>query len=163
MNLPSLFKKKKIYQTVEKYRVYLERYGREIEKENLRLTQTENDLFDYSSKEYRKLVTDKFIKNKTCQVCGGHKVNDCHHIIPVATSPALALTKSNLIAVCKKCHDEIHEKYKAIRDIVEMDAWVDLSVEENHACKQCGHIFHGPLYHQYCKTCYNDQNRSGYY
>jgi len=36
-----------------------------------------------------------------------------HHIRTVRDAPWLALTKSNLMALCEKCHYEIHHGHKA--------------------------------------------------
>ncbi|MBV4424912.1 HNH endonuclease [Clostridium tyrobutyricum] len=52
-----------------------------------------------------------------CQVCkskGAYSIAETvHHIQFLRKHPELALTKSNLLAVCKKCHNELHpEKHK---------------------------------------------------
>lgn len=47
-----------------------------------------------------------------CQICREKglysEAEAVHHIKPVRTRPDLALTKSNLLAVCNQCHYEIH-------------------------------------------------------
>lgn len=58
-----------------------------------------------------------------CQCCknggkdgsGEHvyeKAETVHHIKPIRRYPELAMTKSNLVALCFKCHEKEHEKKK---------------------------------------------------
>lgn len=47
-----------------------------------------------------------------CQICKKQgkatPTTTVHHVIPVRVRPELALTKSNLMAVCPQCHYKIH-------------------------------------------------------
>ncbi|WP_143316874.1 HNH endonuclease signature motif containing protein [Clostridium sp. HBUAS56017] len=51
-------------------------------------------------------------QNHECQMCKAKgeysKATTVHHIKHVNKHPQLALTKSNLMAVCKECHNELH-------------------------------------------------------
>lgn len=51
-----------------------------------------------------------------CQICKAKGIYSeavtVHHIKYLRQHPELALTKSNLMAVCKDCHYNIHHKYK---------------------------------------------------
>lgn len=53
-------------------------------------------------------------QNNECQRCkakGLYTTADTvHHKIPLRKNPALALTQSNLEALCKECHYEEHHK-----------------------------------------------------
>ena len=44
---------------------------------------------------------------KECACCGSKKKIEAHHIKPRHSFPELALTLSNLIALCKGCHFKI--------------------------------------------------------
>ena len=54
-----------------------------------------------------------------CQICkskGGYsEANIVHHIKHLKEHPELALVKSNLMAVCGACHNELHPE-KAFKD-----------------------------------------------
>lgn len=53
-------------------------------------------------------------QHNECQVCKANGVFEeattVHHIKYVRRYPELALTKNNLLAVCKECHYNIHHK-----------------------------------------------------
>ena len=48
----------------------------------------------------------KFFDHK-CQVCG-KKSTASHHLIYISTEPKLTFNNSNGIALCDKCHNEVH-------------------------------------------------------
>lgn len=72
----------------------------------------------YHSWEWRSLSADILKEQKECQVCKSkHRYGPAdvaHHINHVKKHPELALSRYdhkgnvNIIAVCKKCHKEIH-------------------------------------------------------
>ena len=69
----------------------------------------------YNSRRWRKLAKEiKTRDNNECQQCksrGYVGSADCvHHIIEIKVNPLLALTTSNLMTVCNKCHNIIHDK-----------------------------------------------------
>ncbi|MFL0196992.1 HNH endonuclease [Clostridium sp. WILCCON 0269] len=72
----------------------------------------------YISTEWKHLRIDILKEqNDECQICKSKGlVNEAvtvHHIKHLKKYPQLALTKSNLIAVCKQCHNDLHpEKRK---------------------------------------------------
>lgn len=53
-------------------------------------------------------------QNYECQRCKAkglyNRADTVHHRIPVRVNPSLALTESNLEAICKECHYEEHHK-----------------------------------------------------
>ncbi|HCO73445.1 MAG TPA: HNH endonuclease [Clostridium sp.] len=55
-------------------------------------------------------------QNNECQVCKANglysKADTVHHIKYLRKHPELALTDSNLMALCDNCHFEIHHKNK---------------------------------------------------
>jgi 5-methylcytosine-specific restriction endonuclease McrA len=64
------------------------------------------------SRRIRKLA--KFVKVRkkmllrdgfTCQICFGSGM-DAHHIVTIREQPELAYELSNLVTVCKSCHDK---------------------------------------------------------
>lgn len=78
----------------------------------------------YKSKEWIKLKTSVLKENHyECAECKKHGVitrydkdkngnevliSTVHHIAPVRVNPALALTRSNLMPLCKACHNKLH-------------------------------------------------------
>ena len=71
----------------------------------------------YNSRRWRKLAKQvKARDDDECQQCkdrGYVGPAECvHHKIEIKDKPMMALTKSNLTALCLKCHNIIHEKYK---------------------------------------------------
>lgn len=42
-----------------------------------------------------------------CQRCGKEPSAEVHHIVPVAADPRLKLDPRNLMAVCRRCHEEL--------------------------------------------------------
>jgi len=162
--LPSMSKGNKITDLVAQYDDYIQTHTRSGEKQNFRDSRLGETVFDYDCKPYRELVIKKMTDNKRCEICSQRKPSECHHIIPVMTAPDLALVNSNVIAVCKPCHDKIHEAYNLSREIYEDNnsVWVDYSEEITHDCIQCGSSFYGPLYRKYCSLCYQN-NKTNYY
>lgn len=45
--------------------------------------------------------------NPLCQVCGVLPSEEVHHKIPVKVDPRLKLVPSNLLAVCRSCHERL--------------------------------------------------------
>lgn len=73
----------------------------------------------YKSTQWRHLrqeVLDE--QHNECQICKGNGIFEpatmVHHIKYVRVHPELALTKDNLMSLCKECHYQIHHtiKYK---------------------------------------------------
>lgn len=67
----------------------------------------------YVSGDWKKLRKEVLKEqHDECQMCkarGDHsKAVTVHHIKHLKQYPQLALTKSNLMAVCKECHNELH-------------------------------------------------------
>ena len=162
--LPSLGKTSKIDDLVALYDEYIQDHTRLGEKQNFRDAKLGETVFDYGCKPYRELVIKKMMENKRCEICNKRNPVVCHHIIPVMTAPHLGLVNSNIIAVCKPCHDKIHDEYKLSRQTYEDNnsIWIDYSEEMVHDCVQCGCSFYGPLYRNFCTTCYQ-HNKVDYY
>ena len=67
----------------------------------------------YKSREWK----DKRVKilerdNHECQMCKAKgkysRANTVHHIVELKEKPQLALVESNLISLCRECHNRIH-------------------------------------------------------
>lgn len=86
----------------------------------------------YSSKTWRKIraeVLDE--QNNECQRCkllGKYtEAITVHHIKHLKDRPELALTKSNLMSVCKECHNILHPEkskfYKSNKQLINEERW----------------------------------------
>lgn len=60
----------------------------------------------YAWKKKRKEIKELY--DGKCAICGSSKNLQVHHIVPIQIIPTLKLDNDNLIAVCEKCHREIH-------------------------------------------------------
>jgi 5-methylcytosine-specific restriction enzyme A len=52
--------------------------------------------------------------NYQCKECSRYgrttQANTVHHIFPLETHPELRLTSDNLVSLCGKCHNEMHDR-----------------------------------------------------
>ena len=69
----------------------------------------------YDSASWHKLRIAILVRdNYECQQCkcaGKHThATEVHHIVPIRKDYSLRLEPSNLVALCKRCHYEIHHK-----------------------------------------------------
>lgn len=68
----------------------------------------------YAWRVTRAQVIDR--DHKECQHCaaqgGFHKAECVHHIVPLEDAPELALDMSNLVALCRDCHERVHGREK---------------------------------------------------
>lgn len=69
----------------------------------------------YNSSMWLKVRAEILDEQKDeCQVCKGNGLYSeavtVHHIKYLRTNPELAVTKSNLMAICSECHYDIHHK-----------------------------------------------------
>lgn len=62
-----------------------------------------NDVLD--SLERRQLLD---FRKCECEACGKRKDLELHHKKLLSEYPELKLVESNLITLCKKCHDKVH-------------------------------------------------------
>lgn len=72
----------------------------------------------YNSRRWQHLRDIKFMNNPLCEVCAGKGLTmpaeDIHHIVSFMSTDDpqrrlwLAYDYSNLMSVCKKCHQNIH-------------------------------------------------------
>lgn len=79
----------------------------------------------YNSQRWRDLRTWKFTNNPLCEKCMKNNIitpaEDIHHIVSFmrCTDPyqmnTLAYDYDNLMSLCKKCHQEIHNTPKTVR------------------------------------------------
>lgn len=85
----------------------------------------------YVSGQWKKLRKEVLKEqHKECQLCKSRgeysKAVTVHHIKHLKKYPQLALTKSNLMSVCKECHNELHPEknrnHKA-RTILNEERW----------------------------------------
>lgn len=68
---------------------------------------------DYSNKEYKKARAESRKRDKhTCQMpkCKARKKLQSHHILTWAKAVHLRYDPSNLITLCRKCHESIKNK-----------------------------------------------------
>lgn len=94
----------------------------EVTIDSIELTHWINSLIEHGNlksfynsalwKHLRQEVLDE--QHYECQVCRARGIYEeattVHHIKYVRRYPELALTKDNLLAVCKECHYNIHHK-----------------------------------------------------
>lgn len=70
----------------------------------------------YKSKEWQALRKKKLAVVHECEMCKKRgkysSVDIVHHIVEVRKAPNLALDYNNLMCVCFKCHEQIHDKFK---------------------------------------------------
>lgn len=59
-------------------------------------------------------VRNEYIKyHPYCEMCLTAEASEVHHIIPI--SEGGKHDKSNIMAVCRECHDEIHRRMREAR------------------------------------------------
>lgn len=68
-----------------------------------------------STRRWRKLRDVMIRREPICRQCGKRASTEVHHIEPVVRRPDLALTQSNLIPVCERCHLDLDRKLMAPR------------------------------------------------
>lgn len=76
----------------------------------------------YNSEKWRKLRAWKFAKDPLCEICKKEGIvtpaEDVHHIISFMSAKDQAMRKylaydsENLMSLCKKCHQRVHNKVK---------------------------------------------------
>lgn len=72
----------------------------------------------YNTLQWRELRIQILMNNPFCQVCNNEFAIEVHHIIPISQGKnkfqmvSLGLNEKNLLAVCPKCHKEVHEQIK---------------------------------------------------
>lgn len=83
----------------------------------------------YQSREWRQKRKEILKRdNNECQRCKSegkyHVAEHVHHIKHLDKYPFLALTNSNLISLCKRCHNKEHpeklEKYKKVKPKIDI-------------------------------------------
>lgn len=78
-----------------------------------KLIQSDNIKAFYNCALWKKLRLEILREqNHECQMCKANGIYEgavtVHHIKHVKDNPELALTKENLMALCKECHYQIH-------------------------------------------------------
>lgn len=72
------------------------------------------DGFSLTSHQYKLALSawSKTIRRRDqiCVICGSTEKLNAHHIIHRAKNPELSFVKNNGVLLCKKHHDEVHEK-----------------------------------------------------
>jgi replicative DNA helicase Mcm len=63
------------------------------------------------SPEYRQWVTDIHNRDKVCQICGGTKHLEAHHIYGYKNNPELRTDRGNGVLLCTFCHGKFHSYY----------------------------------------------------
>lgn len=63
----------------------------------------------YQSTAWRKLATKVRRKQGKCMFCKKTVPLDVHHVVYLFNDPTRGLDMTNLVALCRKHHNEIHE------------------------------------------------------
>lgn len=66
---------------------------------------------DRSSPQYTKWVNDIHARDKVCQICGGNKHLEAHHIYAYKNNPELRTDIGNGVLLCTFCHNKFHSYY----------------------------------------------------
>lgn len=61
--------------------------------------------FNYNSVEWRRFTMQITKEVGYCQMCGTTHTLQCHHIKPVREYPELAFNRSNIMVLCRTCHE----------------------------------------------------------
>ena len=59
---------------------------------------------------------NKVKKPNCCDICGGGRPLQAHHLWSKSLHPTLAYEKNNGVALCLTCHEGYHKKYHRIED-----------------------------------------------
>ena len=85
---------------------------------NKSMTTTERG-YDYA---WRKLSERVREEQPLCEMCLKNGIvtptEESHHIVPISIAPWLRLVRSNIMSVCKKCHDEAESDVRAAVEAV---------------------------------------------
>ena len=63
----------------------------------------------YNSERWQRLREQLKRARPVCERCNEDLSEHAHHIVPINQAPALAYEVSNLMAVCRRCHEAIHQ------------------------------------------------------
>jgi len=63
------------------------------------------------SLEYRNWKNTILNRDKTCQICGGHKHLQVHHLYSYKDFPELRVDTNNGLVLCSFCHSKFHSYY----------------------------------------------------
>jgi 5-methylcytosine-specific restriction endonuclease McrA len=61
-----------------------------------------------SSNKWKRLKRSLFSISNKCEYCGSTEKLTVHHIKPRSSNPELSFEPSNLVILCEKCHNHIH-------------------------------------------------------
>lgn len=88
--------------------------------------QNYNDRFAsfYNSKQWRSLRQAKWdAVDGLCELCKKkgiiREAIDIHHIVPIAEDWSKRLDYDNLLALCKDCHNQMHERISPLQKFLE--------------------------------------------
>jgi 5-methylcytosine-specific restriction protein A len=88
---------------------------------------TESAKAFYSSLEWRKTKNSYKKQNPLCELClaegAEFPTSDVHHITPISQGGA-PLEKTNLIALCKRCHGDVHSYAVGVRIDANFLSWL---------------------------------------
>lgn len=92
-------------------------YGIEIASKilnNIKFSRVMNSIKKDISTDKKRIVSTKKSRYNTkitvdsCQVCGANDGLETHHIVPQSIDPSLITERSNLVVLCKICHNNVH-------------------------------------------------------
>ncbi len=64
-----------------------------------------------TSKKYKKWKEEILKNQDTCQICGGDKCLEVHHVFGFTKNPHYRINPDNGIVLCKWCHEKYHNYY----------------------------------------------------
>lgn len=62
---------------------------------------------DYHTSAWQRLSKQLINEVGCCQMCGVTSTLSVHHVVPVRECPERFLDKSNLIVLCRSCHQKV--------------------------------------------------------
>lgn len=88
----------------EKYKAYVRLYeGKRREYDKTYIT-------FYASKEWKAVRAEVLKANPICSSCKRSFANTAHHIEPIKTNWQRRLDRTNLMAICEKCHTVLENR-----------------------------------------------------
>lgn len=61
---------------------------------------------------FRVLAKQVLLEEPKCQRCRTRESTDPHHLVPRSVGPKLILERSNIISLCRQCHDWVRDNPK---------------------------------------------------
>lgn len=62
----------------------------------------------YATERWKRLSMVLRARHPVCQQCGLDLTTEVHHVTPIEQAPHLAFEPSNLLCLCRQCHQQQH-------------------------------------------------------